>query len=68
MLFGSRKDRYSLQRDRLQLKVKEWYNAPRAEALIDKSKLKGRAIILSKNNDAIAKWLDRQYEDRAKIS
>ena len=25
-----------------------------------------RAIILSRNNDAIAKWLDRRYEDRAK--
>ena len=33
----------------------------------NKSKLKDREIILSKNNDAIAKWLDRRYEDRTKM-
>ena len=47
--------------------MKNWYDAPRDETLIDKSKLKDREIILSRNNDAIAKWLDRRYEDRAKL-
>ena len=65
-LFGSRKDRYSLQSHRLQLHVNNWCGAIRAEVLIDRSKLEERAIILSRNNDAIAKWLDRRYEDRAK--
>ena len=46
--------------------VKEWYDAPRKVALIVRSKLPDREINLSKNDDAIAKWLDRQYEDRAK--
>ena len=32
----------------------------------DRSKLEDREIILSRNSDAIAKWLDRQFEDRAK--
>ena len=58
-LFGSRKDRCMLQRTRLHLHVKECHDAPRKEVLIDKSKLAARAIILSTNNDAIAKWLDR---------
>ena len=35
--------------------------------LIEKSKLEARELILKKNNDAIAKWLDRRYEARAKI-
>ena len=56
-----------LQRTRLHLPVKEWYDAPREEALIEKSKLVAREIILSKNNDAIAKWLYRRYEYRAKV-
>ena len=47
--------------------MKNWYEAPSDETLIDKSKLKDREIILSRNNDAIAKWLDRRYEARAKI-
>ena len=46
--------------------MNNWYDVPRAEALIDRSKLVDREIILSRNNDAIAKWLDRRYEDRAK--
>ena len=46
--------------------MNNWYDVPRDETLIDISKLGGRAIILSKNNDAIAKWLDRRYEDRAR--
>ena len=45
-----------------------WYDAPIKEVLIDKSKLAAHAIIMSKNNDAIALWLDRRYEDRAKVS
>ena len=65
-LFGSRKDRYSIQRHRLQLHVNNWYDAPRTEALIDRFKLADRQIVLSKNKGAIAKWLDRQFEDRAK--
>ena len=28
--------------------------------------MEDRIIILNRNNDAIAKWLDRRYEDRAK--
>ena len=55
--FGLR--RYSLQHHQLQLYMNNWYNAPRAEVLIDRSKLGGREIILSKNNDTIVKWLDR---------
>ena len=47
--------------------MKEWYNAPREETLIDRSKLAARELILRKTNDAIAKWLDRRSEDRAKI-
>ena len=47
--------------------VKEWYDAPRKEALIDRSKLPERELILRKNNDAIVKWLDRGYEDREKV-
>ena len=47
--------------------MNNWYDVPRDETLIDISKLGGRAIILSKNNDAIAKWLDRRYDDRAKF-
>ena len=65
-LLGSRKDRYSLLRHRLQLYVNNWYDAPRTEALIDRFKLADRQIVLSKNKGAIAKWLDRQFEDRAK--
>ena len=47
--------------------VNTWYDAPREEILIEKSKLEARELILKKNNDAIAKWLDRRYEARAKI-
>ena len=36
------------------------------QVLIDRSKLEERAIILSRNNDAISKRLDRRYKDRAK--
>ena len=44
-----------------------WYDASIAEVLIDsRSKLEERPIILSKNNDAIAKWIDCRYKDRAK--
>ena len=64
-LFGSRKDRYRLQRHQLQLQVNIRYDAPRKEVLIDRSKLKERPIILTKNNDAIAKWLGCRYDDRA---
>ena len=49
------------------LNVNEWYYAPIDETIIVKSKLKDHAIILSKNNDAIVKWLNCQYEDCAKI-
>ena len=66
-LFGSRKDWYMLQRTQLHQHVNTWYNAAREEAMIDKSKLAAHATILSKTNDAIAKWLDRQYEDCSKI-
>ena len=67
-LIGSRKDWYSLQHHRLQLHVKNWYNTPRDETLIDRSKLLNDCeIILSRNNDAIAKWLDRRYEDREQM-
>ena len=65
-LFGSRKDRYKLQRTRLIQHVNMWYDAPREQILIDKSKIEAREQII-KNNDAIAKWLDRRYEARAKI-
>ena len=41
--------------------------APREETLIDRSKLVARELILRKTNNAIAKWLDRRSEDRAKI-
>ena len=65
-LFGSRKDRCRLQRHRLHLQMNIWYDAPGEEVLIDSSKLKERPIILiSKNNDPIAKWLDCRYKDRA---
>ena len=47
--------------------MKEWYDAPRDEALIDKSKLSNREIIMSRNNNAIVKWLDSQYEDHANV-
>ncbi len=43
-----------------------WYDAPREERILAKSKLEPREQILKKNNDAIAKWLDRRYADRAK--
>ena len=66
-LFGLRKDRYRLQQIRLRQHVNTWYTAPREEALIDKSKLPARELILRKINDAIAKWLDCRSEDRAKI-
>ena len=56
-----------LQRTQFYLHVKEWHNALREEALIGKSKLAAHAIILNKNNDAIAKWLNCQYEGCAKI-
>ena len=56
-----------LQQTRLHQHVNMWYTAPREDSLIDKSKLADRETILSKNNDAIVKWLNRQYEDRAKI-
>ena len=42
------------------------YPAIREETLIDKSKLADRELFLRKTNDAIAKWLDRRYEDLAK--
>ena len=44
-----------------------WYDAPREETLIDKSKLEARELILKKINDTIAKWLDCRYEDHAKL-
>ena len=44
---------------RLQANI--WYDAPREEVLIDRSKLKECAIILNKNNDEITKWLDCRY-------
>ena len=37
-VFGSRKDQYKLQRIRLLQHVNNWYDAPREETLIDKSK------------------------------
>ena len=46
--------------------MNNWYEAPREERIIDKSKLEPRERILKKNN-AIAKWLDRQYADCAKM-
>ena len=66
-LLGSRNDRYRLQRHRLHLQVNIWHmcDAPREEVLNDISKLKERPIILSKNNGALAKWLDCRYKDRA---
>ena len=57
-LFGSRKDRYKLQRTRLHQHVNTWYDAPREETLIGKSKLADRELILRKTNNAISKWLD----------
>ena len=66
-LFGSRKDRNMLQRTWLYQHVNTWYDASRKEALINKSKFPVGEIVLSKNNDAIAKWLDRRYDDRAKF-
>ena len=65
-LFGSRKDRYKLQQTRLHQHVNNWYNAPREEILIDTSKLAAHELFMRKTNDAIAKWLDRRYEARAK--
>ena len=65
-LFGEKKDRYRLQRERLFQHVHNWYDAPREERILAKSKLEPREQILKKNNDAIAKWLDRRYTDRAK--
>ena len=66
-LFGSRKDRYKLQRTRLIQHVNMWYEAPRKEILVDKSKLAPRKQILKKNNDAMAKRPVRRCETRAKI-
>ena len=66
-LFGVRKDWYKLQRVRLIQLVNNWYDAPREEIIIDKSKLEPRERILKRNNDAIAKWLDRRYADCAKL-
>ena len=34
--------------------------------MINRSKLEDPATVLSKNNDVIAKWIDRRYEDLAK--
>ena len=62
-LFGSRKDWHSLQRHQLKLYLNIWCDALRAG--VYRSKLGGHAIILSRNNDAIAKWLDSRYDDRA---
>ena len=47
--------------------VNTWYTAPREETLIDKLKLAAPELLLRKTNDAIAKWLDRRSEDRAKL-
>ena len=65
-LLGSRKDRYSPQHHRLKPHVNTLYDASKAEVLIGRSKWEDREIMLKRNNDAIAKWLDRQYEDHAK--
>ena len=47
--------------------MKIWYDAPRADVLIDRSKkLEGRAITLSRNNGATAKWFDGRYDNRTK--
>ena len=51
---------------RLKLHENIWYDAPRSEVLIDRSKLEDRVIILSKINDTLAKWLDIRHADRAK--
>ena len=37
------------------------------KTLIDKLKLAAHGLILRKTNDAIAKWLDHQSDDRAKL-
>ena len=47
--------------------MNNWHDAPRDEILIDKLKLAAGGLILRKTNDAIAKWLDRQYEDHEKL-
>ena len=39
--------------------VNLWYDAPKEEVLIDRSKLKERAIILNKNNDAMRTAIKR---------
>ena len=65
-LFGEKKDRYRLQRERLFQHVHNWYDAPREERILAKSKLEPRDFFLKKNNNVIAKWLDRRYADRAK--
>ena len=67
LLLVEKKDRYRLQRERLFQHVNYWYDAPREQRLIDKSKLEPRERILTKNNDAIAKWLDQRYADRTKL-
>ena len=56
-----------LQQTRLYQHVNNWYDAPREEILIDKSKLATCGLSMRKTNDAIAKWLDRQSEDHAKL-
>ena len=66
-LFGEKKDRYRLQRERLFQHVNYWYDAPREQRLIDKTKLEPRERILTRNNDAIAKWLDQRHADRTKL-
>ena len=47
--------------------MNNWYDAPREERIIDKSKLEPRERILKRNNDAIAKWLDRRHANHAKL-